>query len=251
MAATNITSRAAEARSWSNRFRLSKARLELRQSLKFWQGVSMTSRVAVYILLGAAFSTTLAAADDRLEVNPPAISTPPPPQFAPMTRSERLSNYLVGIANGESLILAVASAGIGQAKATPKEWGGGAEGFGERVGNAYAEHVIHRTLQYGVSAALHEDNRYFVSGQSGFFQRTKYAVMSTLRARHDNGSQSFSFSRVGSAAGTAFISRAWQPRSTTSAGDGAVSFGVTMGSDIGFNMFREFWPDLKRHFRKQ
>jgi len=91
----------------------------------------MTFRVTVFVLLGAAFSTTLAAADNRPEVNPPAISTPPPPQFAPMTRSERFSHYLVGLANGESFVLAVASAGIGQAKATPKEWGGGAEGFGE------------------------------------------------------------------------------------------------------------------------
>ena len=33
------------------------------------------------------------------------------------------------------------------------------------------------------------------------------------------------------------------------AGDGAVSFGVTMGADIGFNLFREFWPGTKRHSR--
>jgi hypothetical protein len=98
---------------------------------------------------------------------------------------------------------------------------------------------------------LHEDNRYFVSGQTGFLRRTKYAIVSTLLARNDNGTQSFSFSRVGSAAGASFISRAWQPRSTTSAGDGAVSFGITMASDMGFNVFREFWPDLKGHFRKK
>jgi hypothetical protein len=155
------------------------------------------------------------------------------------------------LADGDSIVRAATSGGIAQAKGTPKEWGGGAEGFGERVGNAYAEHVIHRTLQYGISAALHEDNRYFVSGQTGFFRRTKYAVMSTLLARHDNGSQSFSISRIGSAAGSAFISRAWQPRSTTSAGDGAESFGITMAYDLGFNVFREFWPDMKRHLRKK
>src|SRR5258706_13010191 len=100
-------------------------RFELRRSLTFWQGASMTFPVTVFVLLGAAISNTLAAADNPPGLNTPAaISSPPPPEFAPMTRSERLSNYLVGIANGESLILAVASAGIGQAKATPKEWGG-------------------------------------------------------------------------------------------------------------------------------
>jgi len=166
-----------------------------------------------------------------------------------MTRSERLSNYIVGISDGESLLRAAASAGIQQANRAPKEWGGRAEGYGKRVGSDYAQHVIHRTLQYGISAALHEDNRYFVSGQTGFLRRTKYAIASTLLARHDNGNRSFSFSRIGSAAGEAFISREWQPRSTTSAGDGAVTFGITMGIDMGLNIFREFRPALKRHPR--
>jgi hypothetical protein len=208
--------------------------------------------VGAFLALGAPISGTLAVADDRPDSDPRlAVSSPPPAEFAPMTGSERFSKYLVGIADGESIIRAAASAGIGQATNTPKEWHGGAEAYGKRIGNAYAQHVIHRTLQYGISAALHEDNRYFVSGQTGFLRRTKYAIASTLLARHDNGNRSFSFSRIGSAAGAAFISREWQPHSTTSAGDGAVTFGVTMGLDMGFNVFREFWPGLKRHLRKE
>jgi hypothetical protein len=119
------------------------------------------------------------------------------------------------------------------------------------MGDAYAHHFVDRTVRYGLSAALHEDNRYFVSGQTGFWRRTKYAIKSTFLARHDDGSQHLSISRFGGAAGGAFISRIWQPRSSTTAGDGAVSFGITMGSDVGFNVFREFWPDLKRHFHKE
>jgi hypothetical protein len=199
-------------------------------------------------------SDTHALADDRPESDAPSAissteSSSPLPEFAPMTRSERFRNYLVRIAGPQPFITAAATAGISQAENTPKEWGGGAEGYGKRIGNAYAQHFIRGTLEYGASAALHEDNRYFVSGQTGFFRRTKYAVVSTLLARHDNGSQSLSFSRIGSAAGVAFISRAWQPRSTTTAGDGAVSFGILIGSDIGFNVFREFWSDLRRHRR--
>jgi len=212
----------------------------------------MTFRITVSLGVAALLSCGLIAADNLPEPEAStAIASLPPAEFAPMTSSERLRNYLVGLADGESIVRAAAAAGINQAKGNPKEWGGGAEGFGERVGDAYAQHAIHRTLQYGISAALHEDNRYFVSGQTGFLKRTKYAIKSTLLARHDNGDQYFSFSRFGSAAGAAFISRAWQPRSTTSAGDGAVTFGITMASDVGFNVFREFWPDLKRRFRKE
>jgi hypothetical protein len=216
--------------------------------------ILVVSRVAAFLVLGAVVSANVALAGDGPGSDAPSAvsnvaSTSPSSEFSPMTGSQRFRNYLVRIAGPQPFITAAATAGISQAKDTPKEWRGGAEGYGKRIGSAYAQHFIRGTLEYGLSAALHEDNRYFVSGQTGFLRRTKYAVVSTLRARHDNGDQSFSFSCVGSAAGTAFISRAWQPRSTTGAEDGAVSFGISMGSDIGFNVFREFWPGLRRHRR--
>jgi hypothetical protein len=202
--------------------------------------------------IGATALTTPAIADDRSGTGPvPAVSSSPPPQFSPMTRSERLRNYMANVFSYEAILRSAAGAGIRQASGTPKEWGGGAEAYGERVGSGYAQHFIDRTLQYGISSLLHEDNRYFVSGQTGFLRRTKYAIKSTLMARHDNGNQYVSVSRIGGAAGGAFISREWDPRSINSAGDGAVSFGITMGTEMGFNVFREFWPDMKRHLRKK
>ena len=211
-------------------------------------------RIPALLAIGALVSVGLAAADDDGSIRPPAPAavapTNTPNDFAPMTRSERLSNYLVGLGNYEGILFSAASGGIQQAEGTPKEWGGGAAAYGDRFGSSFAQHVIRRTLTYGLSSALHEDNRYFVSHETGFFRRTKYAIKSTFLARHDNGSQFFSFSRIGGAAGAAFISREWQPPSTTSAGDGATSFGISMASDIGFNVFREFWPDMKRHLHK-
>ena len=112
-----------------------------------------------------------------------------------MTSHERLGRYVSGLVDFEAIVRTGVSAGISQATGTPKEWGGGAEGYGLRMGNTFAQHVIRGTLQYGISAALHEDNRYFVSRQSSFSRRTMYAVKSTFFARHDNGVQAFSFSR--------------------------------------------------------
>jgi len=214
----------------------------------------MNGRTFLIVALSMGAAAGLAFADDdgpSQSTRVLGVSGPTAAEFMPMTRSERLRNYLAGIADGESIFRAAFSAGIRQAEDSPKEWRGGAEGFGYRIGDAYAQHVIRRTLQYGASAALHEDNRYFASGQTGFMRRAKYAVASTFLARHDNGDRGISFSRLGAAAGSSFISRIWQPRSTTSAGDGAVSFGIAMGSDVGFNLFREFWPDMKRHFQKR
>jgi hypothetical protein len=201
--------------------------------------------------LGALISVSKAETDDESGPDQsPVVASSPSVQFTPLTQNERFHKYLLGLVSVESALRAAAAAGVRQAEGSPKEWGQGAEGYGERFGNSFAQHIVNQTLRYGISAALHEDNRYLVSGQTGFFRRTKYAIKSTFLARHDDGNQYFSFSRIGGDAGAAFISGIWQPRSSTSAGDGATSFGITMAADVGFNVFREFWPDLKSHLHK-
>ena len=87
-----------------------------------------------------------------------------------MTRAERFRNYLVRIVGPQPFITAAATAGISQAEDTPKEWRGGAEGYGKRIGNAYAQQFIRGTLEYGISDTLHEDSRYFKSVQTGLFR---------------------------------------------------------------------------------
>lgn len=72
--------------------------------------------------------------------------------------------------------------------------------------------------------------------------RLTYVLSSTVLARHDDGSRSVSISVISGAAASGFLSRGWQPRSTTTAGDGAVSFGLTMGFRAGMNVAREYLP---------
>jgi hypothetical protein len=172
-------------------------------------------------------------------------------EFTPMTRSERLRNYLTGTFGPTSFVKAAASAGLSQLTDHPKEWGQGSQGYADRLGNAYAKHIIRRTLEYGAATALHEDDRYLASGQAGFWNRTKYAVSSAFLARRENGQRTFALARVSSAAGAAFISRAWQPASVSGAQSAAGSFGFTLATDIGSNVVREFWPDLKRGIRRK
>jgi hypothetical protein len=214
----------------------------------------LTVNTSVLLLLALATSApaALAFADDGpTTASKPAVATAAPTvEFAPMTASERFRRYLRGLVDPESVLRAGVSAGLKQAGNKPPEWGGGLEGYGYRYGDVFAQHVVRRTLQAGVAAVLHEDNRYFVSHQSGFFRRTGYALKSTVLARHDNGEQYFSVSRFSGAAGSAFLSRIWQPPSLNTPGDAAVNFGTAIGVDAGFNVLREFWPDLKHRFHK-
>lgn len=166
--------------------------------------------------------------------------------FRPMTQIERTHLYLKTMANPLGYIKAGFSAGIDQWKDKPPEWEQGASGYGKRFANILGQYSIQRTVTFGLSSALHEDNRYFNSGKTGLWSRTEYALASGVLARHDDGSRYVSVSQLGGTAAGAFLSRVWQPRSQDSVGDGAVSFGITMGSNIGFSVVKEFLPDVGR-----
>jgi hypothetical protein len=172
-------------------------------------------------------------------------------EYKPLTMSERWKLYLLGAFGPAAILRSAAAGGIRQWENSPKEWKGGAEAYGERFGNSYAEHAIRKTLEFGGSVALHEDNRYFRSTETGFLRRSKHAVAAIFMARNVAGQEHFAYSRFGGAAGASFISRIWQPHSTNTAGDGAVNFGTTIAIDIGGNFFHEFWPDIKGRFKRQ
>ncbi len=168
--------------------------------------------------------------------------------FTPLTANERLRLYLKRTYGPISIIQSVAGAGISQWRGAPKEWK--QEAHGDRFGNSYARHVIREALEYGASAMLHEDNRYVPSLDTGFWKGSRHAIASTFVTRNDGWHEHFAYSRFGSALGAAFISRIWQPPSRSGAGDGVNSFGITMANDIGWNVLRQLWPDMRRGFEK-
>jgi len=174
-----------------------------------------------------------------------------PAALAPLTARERLRLYFTQTYGPVTFVRAAASGGISQWADIPNEWGQGADAYGQRVGNSLAKHALRGALEHGAAALLREDNRYRASGRTGFWPRTRYAVTQTFLARDAGGGRHFAYSRFGSALGAAFLSRLWQPPSTSSPGDAANNFGISIGVDAGFNVFREFWPDIKGRLRKK
>jgi len=164
--------------------------------------------------------------------------------YVPLTQSERARRYAKSLFSVEAIGRAAAGAGLQQWTNTPREWGQGAEGYGRRFASAFGENVVRQTITYGLSSALDEDNRYFQSERSGFGSRTMYAVESTFLARRSDGTRKVSWSRITGLVATAFISRAWQPPSERGPSHAAGSLATNVGTEIGFNVVREFLPSL-------
>lgn len=171
--------------------------------------------------------------------------------FRPLTQSERTHLYFKTMVNPLGFFKAAFSAGIDQWKDKPPEWSQGASGYGKRFLNIEGQYSIQRTVTFGLSSALHEDNRYFNSGKQGVWRRTGYALTSSMLARHDDATRHVSISQLGGVAAGAFLSRLWQPKSQSSLGDGAVSLGLTMAGNTGFSVVKEFLPDLGRALSKK
>jgi hypothetical protein len=85
-----------------------------------------------------------------------------------MTQRERTQLYLRTMINPVGYVKAGFSAGLDQWNDKPKAWEQGASGNGKRYANILGRYYIQRTVTFGVSSALHEDNRYFNSGKTGF-----------------------------------------------------------------------------------
>jgi hypothetical protein len=97
--------------------------------------------------------------------------------------------------------------------------------------------------------ALHQDPRYFRMGPKyGFWKRVGYSTTRVIVTRGDSGARQANFSEIignGMAAG---ISSFYYPATGRNAHAVMDKWALDVGSDAGFNILKEFWPDMRQKF---
>jgi hypothetical protein len=169
-----------------------------------------------------------------------------PLQVRRLTFGERFRIYRHSVINPDSLLSPAFGAALGQASNEPPEWGQGISGYGTRLASAYGRLVINRTIRFGVAALDHEDPRFSYSNESGFWRRFRYASVHYVVARTDSGEQIPAFSRFAGTYGAAFIADEWYPESRANTGHALVRGSTALAAGWGWNVLREFWPDIKK-----
>jgi hypothetical protein len=167
-----------------------------------------------------------------------------PAEPTKLTEKKRFQLYVVSTVGPIPLFAEAVGAGISQWDNSPKEWGQGWEAYGKRYGSNLAYNGVRETIAYGTSVVFREDNRYFASHKHGFWPRTGYAVLSTVTARHPDGSRAFSVSSVTGVIGASAISSIWEPPSQKRIGNIAENAGISFAATAGFNIAREFLGDI-------
>jgi hypothetical protein len=138
-------------------------------------------------------------------------------------------------------------AGVAQWGNDYKGFGQGAQGYAKRYGAAFADGTISNYMTEAVfPTVLRQDPRYFRMAVGGAWKRAGYALTRVLVTRTNSGRKCFNSSEVAGTLAAAGIANLYYPSDNRSAGETFEKFTVNLVSDAGFNVLREFWPDMRR-----
>jgi len=131
-----------------------------------------------------------------------------------------------------------ARAGVNQLLHRPAKYGGGASGFGKRLGAGFATHGVKTTVEHVVAAPLHEDLHYHRSDKHGVAPRLGHALASTVVTTNvKTGKRTPAVGRIAGHGAAGAVSQG-----LLAGASGGVTAGVGLAADAGSNVAREFWP---------
>ncbi|HUA85855.1 MAG TPA: carboxypeptidase-like regulatory domain-containing protein [Bryobacteraceae bacterium] len=134
---------------------------------------------------------------------------------APLTAAQKFQLGWREIIDPEVLISTGLIAGIEQARNSYPEFGQGSEGFGKRLGAAYADRVSGVFIGHVVTHAIfHQDPRYFYKSTGAFRSRFLYAVGTAFVRKGDNGHWQPDYSDVIGGLASGEISTLYYPASS-------------------------------------
>lgn len=151
--------------------------------------------------------------------------------------------------NPYTFVFVAAEAGVNQARNHPSDFGQGAEGYAKRYGAGFADGLSDGLFVTGVyPSLLHQDPRYYRLGDGGLSRRTWYAASRILVTRQDSGRKQFNFSEVLGSFSSATLAMTYYPESQRDVSDVLERAAVQFAFDAGFNVLKEFYPEIERRF---
>jgi hypothetical protein len=175
-----------------------------------------------------------------------SIALPASVAPAGMTVGQKFRYRLKHSFDVEHVARSVAGAALDEAREHPAGWGRGWDSFGVRVTSHLGQHLIKEQIMFGVEALDHETPGHLRSRRTGFKNRLKDAIKYTFVSASDSGGMMPAYSRFAGAYGAAFISRTWYPREYHTLSSGLYTGTSSLGIDVGLNVLREFYPDIKK-----
>jgi len=168
--------------------------------------------------------------------------------LTPLTGAQRRELYLEQtLATPGAYTKRMFVALIDQARGAPREWDGGIRGYGERFASREGQFIADNSLAALANAALKYEPRYDACRCSGFWRRTRHAVVRNFLT-YDQSERQLrpQWGSYAGAFGGGLISSTWkpQPRNAFAEGGRAMLGQAAYGTLLNF--FIEFAGDINR-----
>ena len=184
-------------------------------------------------------------------------------QLPPMSAKDKYKVVALGTFDYVEYPWWAVLAAISQAQNSEPAFGQGWAAYAKRYGVTAGDSMVENFMVGAVfPSALHQDPRYYQSGQGGFLRRTGYSVGRIFVTRSDSGHKQFNYSEIFGAATAAAISTySYHPSSTYIStptnphrfvgSDKTFSNAIdTWGTQVALDtitlVVKEFWPDIHR-----
>jgi hypothetical protein len=165
----------------------------------------------------------------------------------PMTFREKFGLATVDNFDYSAFTFVVLEALIPMAQAKYPQFGDGMGAFGQYYWHSFADRTIGNYLTIAILPGLtSEDPRYYTLGKGRWYKRALYAYTRVLITPNDKGRNTFNFSEVAGKGAAAGLGNLYYPGGA-SWSNTAERWGWRVGAyDAGYNVLREFWPDINR-----
>jgi len=201
------------------------------------------------ILLAFGSCIALLAQDQPIVEQPllptEAAAAPAADPYVPLTLGQNYIWTVHRILDPGRLFLIGARAAIDHSDNNPSNWGQGAGGYAARAASHLGTAAVRENAAFAIRAFDHEDPRYFRSPSGGLWKRAGYAISRTFVARNATGGTMPAYSVLAASFATPFIAQTWRPEPFR-AGKDLRSGATGIGIEAAGNIFREFWPDLRK-----
>jgi hypothetical protein len=138
-------------------------------------------------------------------------------------------------------------AGIGQATNQDPTFGQGAAGYGKRFGTDFLDQASFNFFkQFAYPSIFKEDPRYYRQIHGSARSRIWHAVNHSVVAYRYNGGRMFNFPEWLGTSSAVALGNLYHPGNERGFTPAATQVGIIVIEDIGFNMLREFWPEIAR-----
>lgn len=142
------------------------------------------------------------------------------------------------------------NAGVSQAEDDDPSFGQGAAGYGKRFGTTLANQASAEFFaDFAYPTIFSEDPRYYRLGRGSFKKRLFHAMSHSVVAYREDGATMFNFSQWLGTSSAVALSNVYTPDNRRGFAPSAERITYGVANNIGFDVLREFWPEIARKFR--